>query len=47
MESAIEKCTMLIIKSEKRYRTKGMELLNQEKNQNVLKKCNFLILVNI
>ena len=35
MESGIEKCAMLIMKSGKRYMTEGIELTNQEK----IRKC--------
>ena len=31
MEFGIEKCTMLVMKSGKRYLTDGMELANQDK----------------
>ena len=31
MESGIEKCTMLVLKSGKRHMTDGMELPNQDK----------------
>ena len=34
----IEKCAMLIRKSRKRQRTKGIELINQEKKQNARRK---------
>ena len=43
----IEKCAKLIIKSGKWQMTKGIELPNQEKNQNPRRKGNLQILRNI
>ena len=39
----IEKCALLIMKRRKRHRTEGIELLNQEKNQNTQRKRNLQI----
>ena len=47
MEFGIEKCVKLIMKSEKRHMTEGMELPNQEKNQNTQRKGNLQITGNI
>ena len=44
MEFGIEKCAMLVMKSGKRHVTGGMELLNQENNQNARRKGKLQIL---
>ena len=46
-EFGIEKCTMLIMRSRKRYMTERIEQQNQEKNQNARRKGNLQILGNI
>ena len=38
MEFGIEKCAMLVIKSNKRYLTDGMELPSQDKNRTLGEK---------
>ena len=49
MESGIEKCTMLIMKSEKRHMTDGMELSNQEKIRSLgeREKCKYLGILKV
>ena len=47
MEFGIEKCAMLIMKSGKRQMTEGLELPNQEKNQNAWREGILNILGNI
>ena len=46
MKFGIEKCVMLM-RSRKRQMTEGIELINQEKNQNARRKGNLQILGNI
>ena len=47
IEYGKEKCSLQIMKSEKRHMTEGMELTNQEKNKNARGKVNLQILGNI
>ena len=47
IEFKIEKCAMLIMRSRKRQVKEGIELLNQEKNQNTQRKRNLQVLGNI
>ena len=46
MEFGIEKCAMLVMKSDKRHMTEGVELPNQEKLRTLGEKKNLQILGN-